>query len=540
MPMMFKKVILIVSLLLTVTVVSADVIDFQLKRTLTAGRLLPLCLPFQVEASQLGELYSVATIDGYKARVYAVNSVPAGKPFVVKTAQTISSLQIEADSIHNDAFKTQPLPWEGGLLEGLESGFTWRYTTRDGKTVNAASMVFLPLNLQNMNFTVNLENIQVRQFLDEVCYERESDSEVENYKVYNVARLDIPNAVTIPLPNLPEDSLVLCYCEGSDDFTTADSLCIAVGSSEAYIYNLIPQRTYYYKVMNSDDVVSQGKFNTSGRLRMLSVPTAFNIRDLGGWTIADGRQIVYGKLYRGSELNGQYVVDSVDIEMLRKIGIEAEIDLRYKNENEGAGMSAFGFMDDSQTDASQASYYFSNNFSSKVYMLKYTSYQTRIRNVFNFIVRQLREKRSIYYHCIWGADRTGMLSILLEGLMGFSYDQIVKDYELTTFYIGATKLKPFCDEVFEYIDTFEGGSLQEKFNSFFINKVGVSQEDIDDFIAMMFGQEPIYNSISEIPVSENIAEPACFDLSGRKVGHEAKGFIIKRLSQGETKKVMRH
>ena len=39
----------------------------------------------------------------------------------------------------------------------------------------------------------------------------------------------------------------------------------------------------------------------------------------------------------------------------------------------------------------------------------------------------------LYFHCIHGADRTGTLAVLIEGLLGVSEEDIVKDYELTSF-----------------------------------------------------------------------------------------------------------
>ena len=39
----------------------------------------------------------------------------------------------------------------------------------------------------------------------------------------------------------------------------------------------------------------------------------------------------------------------------------------------------------------------------------------------------------IYFHCHGGADRTGTLAFLLEGLLGVSESDISKDFELTTY-----------------------------------------------------------------------------------------------------------
>jgi len=45
----------------------------------------------------------------------------------------------------------------------------------------------------------------------------------------------------------------------------------------------------------------------------------------------------------------------------------------------------------------------------------------------------LSEGKVIYLHCGGGADRTGAIALLLEGLAGCSESDIAKDYELTSF-----------------------------------------------------------------------------------------------------------
>ena len=39
----------------------------------------------------------------------------------------------------------------------------------------------------------------------------------------------------------------------------------------------------------------------------------------------------------------------------------------------------------------------------------------------------------VYFHCNAGADRTGTLAFLIEGLLGVSYADTIRDFELTSF-----------------------------------------------------------------------------------------------------------
>lgn len=62
-----------------------------------------------------------------------------------------------------------------------------------------------------------------------------------------------------------------------------------------------------------------------------------------------------------------------------------------------------------------------------------TTWQTYLRCVIDAVTH----REPVYFHCTAGADRTGTLACVLEGLLGMSQSDIDKDYELTTFYSGS-------------------------------------------------------------------------------------------------------
>ena len=53
-----------------------------------------------------------------------------------------------------------------------------------------------------------------------------------------------------------------------------------------------------------------------------------------------------------------------------------------------------------------------------------------------WLIDRLREGKPVYFHCIYGADRTGTLAFLLESLLGVGENELAKDYELTSFSYG--------------------------------------------------------------------------------------------------------
>jgi protein-tyrosine phosphatase len=281
--------------------------------------------------------------------------------------------------------------------------------------------------------------------------------------------------------------------------------------------------------------LADGFITTEGQVRMIYVPSIMNVRDLGGWQTTDGKRIKYGKIYRGGELNGQYVATEEDIRTLRDLGIEAEIDMRYLGENDGAGTSAFGFlgledMDDDDDDL--YTYLFTDNSGCcALQHLTLNYWQQRYKKEFLFIVENLRLGRPVYAHCIWGADRTGQLAILLEGLLGVPYDGLIKDLELTSF-SGNVRKKEDRDFVFDYFNTMRGSTLQEKINYYFVNRLRISQADIDYFRSEMLEDDGDNSTVgisdAERQINEEIMNNKRYDGLGRAVdGLLNKGIYIK-------------
>lgn len=369
-----------------------------------------------------------------------------------------------------------------------------------GGEINSQYLQKIVLDYNDMNFDVNLENVAVRQYLNQFSYAGSSDASVVAY--YNVAppaRRDIPNAVMIPVPAHEGEAEIVVE---DNYFEEVARIMVPEGVSEAYVYNLIPQQTYYYQVNSSDVEISSGEFHTTGYLRMVYAPSAYNIRDLGGWETQDGYRTTYGHLFRGSTLNGYVSATPEDIQALKDLGIGGEIDLRYQesyDKDMGCGTSAFGFGSDDYFFAAANDWTAAN--------LNESGTQQRLKQEFDFILNHFRQGKAVYYHCAWGADRTGMLSFLLEGVLGLTIDQIYKDYELTSFSAapGATnRLKTSFQDRIDVILALDGATLRDKFENYFVNKLGVSIDDINYFRSVMLEVYPL-------KIDEDANVPAYFN-----------------------------
>lgn len=192
-------------------------------------------------------------------------------------------------------------------------------------------------------------------------------------------------------------------------------------SNSIQIYNLIPGVVYHYDVCNAAGTsLKSGFVRPEGQVRMIN-GVVYNFRDLGGWK-TEGGSIVYGKLYRGAELNtlsssGQNI-------FFNDLKISVDLDLR--------GYDGSGTPGKIQAP-SGCEYEYEN-----IKLLKFLGngkgetqelYQQAIRDIIGW----LSQGKNVYFHCIGGADRTGTLAFLIEALLGVSESDLSKDYELTSF-----------------------------------------------------------------------------------------------------------
>lgn len=199
---------------------------------------------------------------------------------------------------------------------------------------------------------------------------------------------------------------------------------------------LIPGMKYYYRVKDSTNnlIVKIGGIDVDGTypVRTLYVEGVSNVRDAGGWTAKDGNKVLYDKIIRGGRLSG--ITDEGKEVLLGDLGVKTEIDLR-------AGSGGFQDIDDSRLTYHQLGI---NQYTTIVpdYLApkledrdaRYGFDSTNplpIKGIFEVLADE--NSYPVYYHCNAGADRTGTITYLINGLLGVSYEDLTKDFELTTF-----------------------------------------------------------------------------------------------------------
>ena len=256
-----------------------------------------------------------------------------------------------------------------------------------------------------------------------------------NWKNYGKGeRLDQPLPAKVILQNALSEYGTLSVSE-YEDYADALELTVAPGNTSIDVYNLIPNRTYNWKVEIQQpggpvEVVESGKFKTTGHVRMLKIDGIFNVRDMGGWIGLGGNPIKYGKIIRGSRLNvnssTQKIITPEGIEELRRLGIKAELDMRDQSNApmEGGGARHSYLGDDIPIVNIDGAY------NSRI--ATFANAPQSIQGIKQMIA-WFKQDKPVYLHCSVGADRTGTVAYLVGALCGMSEDALAREFELTSF-----------------------------------------------------------------------------------------------------------
>lgn len=462
--------------------------------TLTAGGYNRVCLPFALDAAQTAAAFSAAyqlagvTSDGV-GQLLPVTTLEPGRAYFV-TVDADKTLSVSNVTIRVARPDSIPVMWEGAATVGTYEGFTFDINFSDG--YNAAT--FAPIDMQNLAFTVNTENWRVRRFLNEFTYDSSVASKVRAYNAGYPFPLDNPHSVLIPVP---ENTAALTLTVSTkSDFSEAETFTFDAGTTLCELPNLVPQNTYYYKAESAGTTIAQGQFELQGHLRMIKTDNGFNIRDLGGWETLDGRRVNYGKVFRSGELNFGHTLSTSDLAELKRLGIGAEIDWRRDDETQNS-TPTLSVLSDNPDDY----LYLNHDYDNMRY--DYDVNKQHYKQAFEFMMNHLRNGKAVVFHCRIGADRTGLYALLLDGLCGLPFDQLCKEYELTSYSEASTRewdatgpnnLKTNL----EYIQTLPGATLQQKFFYYLNTEVGIAADDLYEFVEIMVEGE---NSLKNTPLT---------------------------------------
>ena len=194
-----------------------------------------------------------------------------------------------------------------------------------------------------------------------------------------------------------------------------------------------------------------------GRIGWVVVEGLRNVRDIGGWN-----GLRTGRAYRGTEADGHYTITSNGLETIHTVmHIRTDLDLRRTFECPHPESSALGVP------------------LVRIPVRAYKEFDAT-KSEWTAALRLFADARRypIYFHCWGGADRTGQLAFLLEGLCGVSECDLCIDYELTTF-SGRPRARShrFID-LFNRIKSRPGATSKDRFADFVERELGLSKQEI--------------------------------------------------------------
>lgn len=182
--------------------------------------------------------------------------------------------------------------------------------------------------------------------------------------------------------------------------------------------------------------------------RVLDIEGVLNFRDLGGYRSADGRQVIWGKIFRSAQLDR---LTPRGISELAELGIRTVVDLRFSDETEkyptilsavpkaeiiswhneqevgsadqSAEMKLIWRESLDSNDPAQVHEAMRINYPKKLY--------THRAIYLKMLLRLSQGQAPLLFHCAAGKDRTGVGAALILSLLGVDDQQIIDDYLLT-------------------------------------------------------------------------------------------------------------
>ena len=327
---------------------------------------------------------------------------------------------------------------------------------------------------------------------------REKTGGTETYKIAQMgtAIRSIHGAETIQWHQCPEAvrNYLTNVTYDSSDYSTSQIASYAPANAVVSNYKPIGRdaggETHFNEVPNIETPFAGG--GKAGTLKPLDFlrwirtrnnsAEAWNVRDLGGWA-CDGGTVKYGLLIRGGKLSAEDRAVLVG-----EMGIQHDLDLRGR---EGGGSGDEPEMTESPlgkdvwyTRTQQYAWYA---------LAPVATWQAYFRCVIDAVTH----REPVYFHCTAGADRTGTLACVLEGLLGLSQSDIDKDYELTTFYSGSgsdaiarRRNESDWKGLINAINAVSGETFRDKCVHFAVGTCGMTMADINAFRAAMIDGTP--------------------------------------------------
>ena len=356
----------------------------------------------------------------------------------------------------------------GGTVTAIGPGITQISLT--GNQSGEVKHVIVTVDISNEIETFDIMPTPMRTYFNniDIWAANQTDSNHTNYDTYMNNNLSTNDCINFNVDDRQNKSTSTGtqYCDLPNQYDTNVSGTVNVyeynpttntvirqatyaSVKNGKIYNLIPNTTYYWE--SASDSTQHGKFYAFGERRIITIDNlksgssdtyyqTRNVRDLGGIKVsyenAQGNTvngtIKYGKLFRGEKIWGG---NGDSVQYFTKLGINHEMDLRADSEPVIAEEDVLSnkIIKSGSSKTYEIIHYgidYNENLSN------YTLARNAVLEVMNEFITAYNnnEDYSLYFHCRIGADRTGTLAYILEGLLGVSQEDRYRDYEMSVFF----------------------------------------------------------------------------------------------------------
>lgn len=175
------------------------------------------------------------------------------------------------------------------------------------------------------------------------------------------------------------------------------------------------------------------QFQTDSPTRRIELQGAFNFRDLGGYQSLGGRRVRWRRIFRADNLS---LLTDQDHGILAGLSLATVIDLRTNAEIERTGRIRpsvnYAYhhipMADVLPDTTDPRWS-SPDFVAMRYGDMLADAGPRMRAALDIIAAP--SVHPLVFHCAAGKDRTGIVAVVVLGLLGVRPDDIIADYGLT-------------------------------------------------------------------------------------------------------------
>ncbi len=235
--------------------------------------------------------------------------------------------------------------------------------------------------------------------------------------------------------------------------------------------NLLLGVRYYWKVISKESGRIKGESDIRSFVtsdvppRWVKVPGITNARDIGGWKTAGGKKVKQGLVYRSSEMNShKTIADEGKRILLDMLHIRTDLDLR------GAEEETIPVLDSRSVNWINIPIAPYENITDEQYWENYRMLFSVFSDTGNY---------PILLHCWGGVDRGGTVVFLLNALLGVREQDLILDYELSSFSIWGPRSRESKEfkGLMAALDRFGEpcGSINAKVENY-LKHIGVTEE----------------------------------------------------------------